>query len=138
MSEHKKILTDLHLAHPFGEKIDFGMESIEIKFRKNPQKFFGAGCKNHRNHKINAIVKNKENTALADWAGLKMLQKSLLDSLQVVQKLQQLPEPASGHGEPAKNQGIQQTGHNSSARRVFADPSAEHFSNSRNPIRLSY
>ena len=75
---------------------------MESNFAKNAEFFFCAGCKTIENHKIDETIKNKEIRALPDWVGLKMLQKALLDSLQIVQKLQQLPEPASGHREPAK------------------------------------
>ena len=32
MSQHQKIITVLHLAHPFDKKIDFGPESYRIHF----------------------------------------------------------------------------------------------------------
>ena len=59
--------------------------------------------RNIKNRKIGEIIKNNGIEPLPDWVGLEMLRKALLDSLQIVQKLQQLPELARGCEEFAKH-----------------------------------
>ena len=129
MSEHQKFCADLHWTHSFDEKIDFGLESNGIQFCKIIQIFFWTGCKTAKIVKSTKSLKTKEldlcPTGLA-WKCSKNLfwtryrlsrsSNSSQSRLQAIENLQ-------------NHQEIHWTGHNSSARRVFADPSAEHFSN---------
>ena len=68
----------------------------ESNFAKS-SRFFLNGMQNSENRRIDKIIKNKGIRALPDWVGLKMLQKAVLDSLEIVQKLQKLPELAPGY-----------------------------------------
>ena len=126
MSEHQKYAPIFIELIPLTKRLipDWNpMESDLAKFVR----FFLTGCKNIGNLEIGEIIKNKRIRALPDWVGLEMLQKALLDSLQIVQKLQHPQSRLQAIENLRNNQEIHWIGHNSSVHRVFADPSAEHF-----------
>ena len=122
MPQHKKSFTDLHLAHSFDEKIDFGLESNVIRFCKIYRGFFVRGAKLLKIIKSMESLKTKRlepcPTGLA-WKCVKHLfwtRCRLSRSFNSSQSRLQAIENLQNHQE------IHWTGHNSGTRRVFADP----------------
>ena len=124
MSEHQKLFTDLHLAHSFDEKIDFDWNPTESNFAKFTGFIFGRDAKPT---KIIRFIKSLGIRKIKVWpTGLasKYSTKLFWTRCRLSRSFNSSQSRLQAIENMQNNQEIHWTGHNSSARRVFADPSA--------------